>query len=80
MKKLALIVFAALAFMGQNALAQTSRFGHGQDSADCVLYLSYYEEYFKQKNYDSALPNWRKPIPCALLRHPRICSSAVPPS
>ncbi len=60
MKKLALIVFAALAFMGQNALAQTSRFGHGQDSADCVLYLSYYEEYFKQKNYDSALPNWRK--------------------
>lgn len=60
MKKLALIVFSALAFMGQNALAQTSRFGHGQDSADCVLYLSYYEEYFKQKNYDSALPNWRK--------------------
>ena len=60
MKKLALIVFAALAFMGQNALAQTSRFGHGKDSADCVLYLSYYEEYFKQKNYDSALPNWRK--------------------
>ena len=60
MKKLALIVFAAMAFMGQNALAQTSRFGHGQDSADCVLYLSYYEEYFKQKNYDSALPNWRK--------------------
>ena len=60
MKKLALIVFAALAFMGQNALAQTSRFGHGQGSADCVLYLSYYEEYFKQKNYDSALPNWRK--------------------
>ena len=60
MKKLVLIVFAALAFMGQNALAQTSRFGHGQDSADCVLYLSYYEEYFKQKNYDSALPNWRK--------------------
>ncbi len=60
MKKLALVVFAALAFMGQNALAQTSRFGHGKDSADCVLYLSYYEEYFKQKNYDSALPNWRK--------------------
>ncbi len=60
MKKFALIVFAALAFMGQNALAQTSRFGHGKDSADCVLYLSYYQEYYKQKNYDSALPNWRK--------------------
>ncbi len=60
MKKLALIFFAAMAFVGQNALAQTSRFGHGKDSADCVLYLSYYQEYYKQKNYDSALPNWRK--------------------
>ena len=50
MKKLALIVFAALAFMGQNAFAQSSRFGHGKDSADCLLYLSYYQEYYKQKN------------------------------
>ena len=60
MKKLALIIFAAMAFMGQNAFAQTSRFGHGKDSAECVKYLSYYQEYYKQKNYDSALPNWRK--------------------
>ena len=29
MKKLALIIFAAMAFVGQNAIAQTSRFGHG---------------------------------------------------
>ncbi len=49
-----------MAFFGQNAIAQNSRFGHGKDSADCVLYLSYYQEYYKQKNYDSALPNWRK--------------------
>ena len=63
MKKLALIFFAAMAaFSGQIALAQNSgsRFGHGKDSADCVLYLNYYQEYYKQKNYDSALPNWRK--------------------
>ena len=61
MKKLALIFFAAMTLMGQSAFAQkTSRFGHGKDSADCVLYLSYYQEYYKQKNYDSALPNWRK--------------------
>ena len=60
MKKLALIFFAAITLMGQGAFAQTSRFGHGKDSADCVLYLSYYQEYYKQKNYDSALPNWRK--------------------
>ena len=25
-----------------------------------MKYLSYYTEYYKQKNYDSALPNWRK--------------------
>ena len=61
MKKLAIIFFAAMTLMGQSAFAQkTSRFGHGKDSADCVLYLSYYQEYYKQKNYDSALPNWRK--------------------
>jgi tetratricopeptide (TPR) repeat protein len=62
MKKLALIFFAAMAvFSSQNAFAQGgSRFGHGKDSADCVLYLNYYQEYYKQKNYDSALPNWRK--------------------
>ena len=59
MKKLALILFAAMAVFS-NAFAQGSRFGHGKDSADCVLYLSYYQEYYKQKNYDSALPNWRK--------------------
>ena len=59
MKKLALILFAAMAVFS-NAFAQGSRFGHGKDSADCVLYLSYYHEYYKQKNYDSALPNWRK--------------------
>ena len=32
----------------------------GADSAECIKYLSYYQEYYKQKNYDSALPNWRK--------------------
>ena len=33
---------------------------YGKDSAECITYLSYYKEYFKQKNYDQALPNWRK--------------------
>lgn len=33
---------------------------YGADSADCIKYLSYYSEYYKQKNYDEALPNWRK--------------------
>ena len=35
---------------------------YGADSAECIKYLSYYQEYYKQKNYDEALPNWRKAI------------------
>jgi len=58
MKKLTFILLAAMAaIMGQNASAQGK---YGADSAECIKYLSYYQEYYKQKNYDSALPNWRK--------------------
>ena len=58
MKKLTFILLAAMAaFVGQNASAQGK---YGADSAECIKYLSYYQEYYKQKNYDSALPHWRK--------------------
>ncbi len=59
MKKLAFIVSAAMfmIFGGNSASAQGK---YGADSAECIKYLSYYKEYFKSKNYESALPNWRK--------------------
>ena len=60
MKKLLLTFFAASAVllgMSQMASAQGK---YGADSAECIKYLSYYLEYYKQKNYDSALPNWRR--------------------
>ena len=58
MKKLVFLLSAALAvFATQNVSAQGK---FGADSAECIKYLSYYQEYFKQKNYDSALPNWRQ--------------------
>ena len=58
MKRLTFILVAVVAaFLGQNASAQGK---YGADSAECIKYLSYYQEYYKQKNYDSALPNWRK--------------------
>ena len=58
MKKLTLIFFAAMAVLSaQNVSAQGK---YGADSAECIKYLSYYQEYYKQKNYESALPNWRK--------------------
>ena len=58
MKKVALILLAAVAvFASQKVSAQGK---YGADSAECIKYLSYYQEYYKQKNYDSALPNWRQ--------------------
>ena len=40
--------------------AQNPNDKYGPNSAECLKYISYYEEYYKQKNYDSAIPNWRK--------------------
>lgn len=61
MKKFVLGFFvAAMVFAGGNTANAQGKYG--PDSANCVTYLSYYREYFKQKNYDSALPNWRKAI------------------
>ena len=53
-----LISVAAAALIGSTTLSAQGKFG--PDSAECIKYLSYYTEYYKQKNYDSALPNWRK--------------------
>ena len=58
MKKF-LILIATLAM----TLGSTSAFAQGKygaDSANCIKYLSFYKEYFKQKSYDEALPNWRE--------------------
>ena len=60
MKKFTLILFAVMAvFTTQKAVAQ-DKYGTGERGEECKKYLSYYSEYYKQKNYDSALPNWRK--------------------
>lgn len=57
MKKLLFTLVALVTAAGFTMSAQGK---YGPDSADCIKYLSYYKEYFKQKSYDSALPNWRK--------------------
>ena len=58
MKRLAYLLLAvtAAAFVGQNAAAQGK---YGADSAQCITKLSFYKEYFKQKNYDESIPSWR---------------------
>ena len=59
MKKVILLfVVAAMAMMSGSKVSAQGKYG--PDSTECIKYLSYYTEYYKQKNYDSALPNWRK--------------------
>ena len=58
MKKiLTLFITVLAAGMGLTLSAQGK---YGADSANCIKYLSYYQEYYKQKNYNDATPNWRK--------------------
>ena len=59
MKKIiVLISVAAAALFAASSLSAQGKYG--PDSTECIKYLSYYTEYYKQKNYDAALPNWRK--------------------
>ena len=59
MKKIVLLIsVAAMALFCSSKVSAQGKFG--PDSVECIKYLSYYTEYYKQKNYDSALPNWRK--------------------
>lgn len=59
MKKITLIALAALAFiLNVNVLGAQSKYG--PDSVECIKFLSYYKEYYKQRNYNDAIPNWRK--------------------
>ena len=59
MKKIVLLIsVAAMALFASSTVSAQGKFG--PDSAECIKYLSYYTEYYKQKNYDAALPNWRQ--------------------
>ena len=58
MKKIVLLIsVAAIALFSSSTVSAQGKYG--PDSTECIKYLSYYTEYYKQKNYDSALPNWR---------------------
>ena len=57
MKKITLVILTLILALPGSLFAQGK---YGKDSAECIKYLSYYKEYYKQKAYDDALPNWRK--------------------
>lgn len=58
MKKAILAILTLALVIPSTKLSAQGKYG--ADSAECIKYLSYYSEYYKQKNYDEALPNWRK--------------------
>ena len=59
MKKIVLMFFSAFLAL-TSSITLSAQGKYGPDSTECIKYLSYYTEYYKQKNYESAIPNWRK--------------------
>lgn len=60
------LIFTLIACIGlvsavqaQKGVQDGSKYGHGQDSIDCLRNLSIYKEYHKQGNYKDAIVNWR---------------------
>ena len=55
---ISMLVLVQLVLMGtMNTFAQDEKFGSDPDK--CKESVSLYREYYKQKNYDDALPGWR---------------------
>lgn len=52
--------FLVLPLFGQKGIEDGSKYGHGEDSANCRRNLSLYKTYYDQQNYDMALGFWRK--------------------
>ncbi|MBR3074853.1 MAG: hypothetical protein IKH11_03745 [Bacteroidales bacterium] len=59
MKKLLLAAFSFGLLLSGASLNAQDMSKYGPNADECVKYLSYYTEYYKQKNYDDATPNWR---------------------
>ena len=55
---LAIVMLTLISAAGfsQKGVEDGSRYGHGEDSVKCVRNYSLYREYYKQKNYNDALP------------------------
>lgn len=60
MKKLSILFALALSFVAAGNLSAQSKYG--ADSAECIKYLSFYQDYMKQGNLDGADPAWQKAI------------------
>ena len=54
-----LIVIVLLAFSAGQVSAQKTIKKYGEDSISCITHMSLYREFYKQKNFEDALPHWR---------------------
>ena len=50
---------SATAVFAQKGVEDGSRFGHGQDSLNCLQNISIYTEYVKTNNFKDAYPSWK---------------------
>ena len=57
---LATVLLSGQQIMAQKGIEDGSKYGHGEDSIQCLRNLSLYREYVKQNDYVSAIPFWRK--------------------
>ena len=57
---IALFALTSSVAMAQKGVEDGSRFGHGQDSINCLNNISLYQEYVKTKNYTEAYTYWQK--------------------
>ena len=61
--KMVIALFAlslsATAVFAQKGVEDGSRFGHGQDSLNCLKNISVYTEYVKINNFKDAYPSWK---------------------
>ena len=60
MKKVLLAALSFAMLLSGAGLKAQDMSKYGPNADECVKYLSYYSEYYKQKNYEDAIPNWRK--------------------
>ncbi len=54
-----LLIIVSVALAVVKVSAQKSPDKYGTDSVSCMMHTSLYREYFKQKNFNDALPHWR---------------------
>ena len=64
MKKIAFVLLTlAMSVLGTGVNAQGTKGKYGsnpEDSVKCVRYLDFYQQHYKSKSFDEALPNWRE--------------------